>query len=111
MKDCPKRGDIYWITLDPTVGSETQKTRPCVIISNNAQNKKSSRIIMAPVTSKARSVYPFEAKVVVKGKTGKAMLDQLRAVDTVRLGKYMATLVIEEMMEVDKALKIALALD
>ena len=110
MNDHPKRGDIFWISLDPTVGSETQKTRPCVIISNNAQNKKSPRVIMAPITSKVKTIYPFEAAVMVNGKEGKAMLDQIRAVDKARLTGKITSIDILTMLEIEKALKIALAL-
>jgi mRNA interferase MazF len=110
IMDYPKRGDIYWVTLDPTVGSETQKTRPCLIISNNAQNKKSLRVIIAPVTSKLKKVYPFEAKVAVNGREGKAMLDQIKAVDKQRLGKRICVIDVETMIEIETALKIALAL-
>ncbi len=110
MDDYPQRGDVYWVTLDPTVGSETQKTRPCLIISNNAQNKKSLRIIIAPITSKVKTIYPFEAKVIVQGKEGKAMLDQIKTVDKQRLGKMITSLDAETMFEIDQALKLALAL-
>ena len=84
MSEYPKRGAVHWISLDPTIGSETKKTRPCVVISNDAQNKKSSRIIMAPITSNVSKIYPFEARVEVLGKEGKAMLDQLCGVDKAR---------------------------
>ena len=110
MNEYPKRGDVYWISLDPTVGSETKKIRPCVIISNDAQNKKSSRIIIAPITSNASRIYPFETRVEVLRKEGKAMLDQLRGVDKARLGKYITSLSSITMLDIDAALKIALAL-
>lgn len=108
--DYPKRGDLYWVKLDPAIGSETQKTRPCLIISNNAQNKKSQRVIIAPVTSQVKTIYPFETKVVVNGKLGKAMLDQIRTVDKQRLGQRMCSLDAETMLAVDIAIKISLAL-
>lgn len=110
MNRYPKRGDVYWISLDPALGSETQKTRPCVIISNDAQNKKSSRIIIAPITSNASKIYPFEAPVDVMGREGKAMLDQLRGVDKARLGKYVTSFDSQTMFAIDTALKIALGL-
>jgi len=69
MADYPKRGEIYWIQLDPTVGTEIQKTRPCLILSNNSQNKKGTRVIAAPITSKLKTLYPFEAKLIIKGRT------------------------------------------
>jgi mRNA interferase MazF len=110
MSDYPKRGDVYWVALDPAIGSETQKTKPYIIISNDAQNKKSLRTIIAPVTSKVKTIYPFETKVMVNGKEGKAMLDQIKAVDKKRLGKKICTVSIETLLEIDIALKIALAL-
>ncbi len=110
MTEYPKRGDIYWVNLDPTVGSETRKTRPCLIISNNAQNKISLRVIMAPITSNTKTIYPFEAKVMVKEKEGKVMLDQIRALDKQRLGKKIASIDLLTAIDVDKALKVALAL-
>lgn len=110
MNDYPKRGDVYWVTLDPTIGSETKKTRPCVIISNDAQNKKSQRVIIAPVTSKIKNVYPFETKVAVNGKAGKAMLDQIKTIDKQRIGKKISSLDNETMLEIEKALKVSLAL-
>jgi len=110
MNETLKRGDIYWVKLDPTIGTETQKTRPCIIISNDAQNKKSSRVIIAPVTSQTKIIYPFEASVIVNNKQGKAMLDQIKTVDKQRLGSRIGTLDFRAMMAVDIALKIALAL-
>jgi mRNA interferase MazF len=87
--DYPKRGDIYWIELDPTVGTETRKKRPCLILSNNIHNKKMPRVIAAPITSQIKTVFPFEMVIQVKDKQGKVMLDQLRCFDKQRLqGKY-----------------------
>lgn len=110
MNNFPKRGDIYWVKLDPTLGSGTKKTRPCVIISNNAQNKISARVIIAPITSQATKIYPFEAGVLINGKSGKAMLDQIRVVDKQRLGQKICSLDLETLLEIDSALKISLAL-
>lgn len=86
------------------------KTRPCLIISNNAQNKKSLRVIAAPITSNVNIIYPFEARVTVNGREGKAMLDQIRAIDKQRLGKKVLTVTSIAMEEVDAAIKIALSL-
>lgn len=83
---------------------------PCVVLSNDAQNKKSSRIIIAPITSNAQKIYPFEAHVEVLGKEGKVMLDQLRSVDKARLGKYATSFDMMTMLEIETALKVALAL-
>lgn len=110
MNDYPKRGDIYWVDLDPTVGTETQKKRPCLILSNNTHNKKMPRIIAAPITSQIKNVFPFEALVQIKNHQGKVMLDQLRCFDKQRLkGKYweLDALI---MQEIEEKLKILLAL-
>jgi mRNA interferase MazF len=110
MSSYPKRGDIYWVNLDPTVGSEIRKTRPGVIISTNAANEVSGRIIVAPITSKVHKIFPFEVKLEIKGVVGKVLLDQIRALDKVRLGSKISTCNTETMKLIDEALKIALSL-
>jgi len=110
MNNFPKRGDIFWICLDPAIGSETQKTRPCIVLSNNAQNKKSLRVIIAPITSNVKKIYPFEAILVVNGRKGKAMLDQIRSVDKKRLLKKICSVDTIATIEIERALKIALGL-
>lgn len=103
--DFPKCGDIYWIELDPTVGTETKKRRPCVILSNNAYNKYSTRIIAAPVTSQIKVVYPSELIVNVLGKSGKVMLDQIRSFDKQRLRGKLSELTLSEMREIGENFK------
>jgi mRNA interferase MazF len=110
MNDYPKRGDIYWIRLDPTIGTEIRKTRPCLILSNNSQNKKGLRVIAAPITSKIKNIYPFESKFVLKGRECKVLLDQLRALDRKRIDQKITSLDQETMVNVEQALKVALAL-
>lgn len=103
--DYPKRGDIYWIDLDPTVGTETQKKRPCLILSNNIHNKKMPRVIAAPITSQTKVIFPFELLVQIRDKKGKIMLDQLRCFDKQRLkGKYWSLDEIT-MQEIEEKLK------
>jgi len=110
MKKILKRGDIYWVALDPTVGTEIKKTRPALICSNDASNKMSSRIIVAPITSKITRLFPFEVEITINKIQGKVLLDQIRAIDKKRLGTYILTLDKETMNHVDAALKTALAL-
>lgn len=110
MAEYPRRGEIYWVRLDPTIGTETQKTRPCLILSNNSQNKKGFRVIAAPITSKVKIIYPFEAKVVIKGKECKVLLDQIRVLDKQRIGDKIDYIDLETMLQVETALKVALAL-
>ncbi len=67
-------GDVYWVELDPTVGSEIQKTCPCLIVSPDDMNRELPRVIIAPITSKGQSL-AFGPEVVVNGKMGKIELD------------------------------------
>lgn len=110
-KNFPQRGDVFWVKLDPTVGSEIAKTRPCVVISNNAGNEVSSRVIVAPITSSTKRVLPFEVPIILSDKTGKITLDQIRAIDKTRLSAKISRLDSETMDQVDEALKLVLALD
>jgi mRNA interferase MazF len=81
-----KRFDVYLINLDPTVGHEIKKTRPCLIISPDEMNRFISTIIVAPMTSKGRN-YPTRVSCTFKGKKGQVVLDQIRTVDKKRLVK------------------------
>lgn len=76
--------DIYWVNLNPTVGSEINKTRPAVVISPDASNKHLNTVLVAPLTSTIRK-FPMRVNVALKGKKGQAALDQIRCVDKSRL--------------------------
>lgn len=78
------RSEIYWVVLDPTVGTEIQKTRPCVVVSPDELNAKLHHVIVAPITSTIRTV-PFRILSTVEGRPANVLLDQLRAVDVSRL--------------------------
>jgi mRNA interferase MazF len=81
-----KRFDVYLVSLDPTVGAEIQKTRPCLIISPDEMNAYIQTAIIAPMTTKARS-YPTRVSCRFEGKDAHIVLDQLRTVDKSRLIK------------------------
>ena len=83
-----KRGDVYWVNLDPTVGSEIQKTRPCLIVSPDDMNAALPRAIIAPLTSGGQPL-GCRPEVEFKGKSARILLDQLRSVDKQRLGGKM----------------------
>jgi mRNA interferase MazF len=78
------RFDIYLVLLDPTVGSEIQKTRPCLVVSPDEMNHHIATIIVAPMTTKGRS-YPTRVPCRFEGVEGQVVLDQLRTVDKARL--------------------------
>lgn len=109
-KSFPKRGEIFWINLDPAVGTETQKTRPGLVISNDIGNEASDIVIVAPITSKVKNVFPFEVKIDVSGKAAKVMLNQCRAVDKRRLGQRIEEVDKSAMRKVEEAIKIVFSL-
>ncbi len=81
-----KRFEVYFVNLDPTIGSEIKKTRPCVIISPDEMNRNINTLIVAPITSKLRK-YPTRIGCKIEGKQGQIVLDQIRTVDKIRLIK------------------------
>ncbi|WP_176060217.1 type II toxin-antitoxin system PemK/MazF family toxin [Paraburkholderia sp. BCC1876] len=80
------RGEVWLVALDPTLGSEIQKTRPCVVVSPPEMHDHLRTVVVAPMTSKGRAA-PFRIPVTFKRKQGLILLDQIRAVDKVRLVK------------------------
>ena len=110
MKRVPRRGDIYWVALDPTLGTEIKKTRPAVIVSNNSCNAYGSRVVVVPVTTNVSSLYPGEARVEVEGRPCRVLGDQIRSIDKARLRTRIGTLRQEELHDVDVALHVTLDL-
>ncbi len=94
-----KRFEIYLINLDPTVGSEIQKIRPCLIISPDEMNNRIATVIVAPMTTKGRS-YPTRVDCQFEGKSGQIVLDQIRTVDKSRLVKRLGKISEETQCEV-----------
>ena len=106
----PRRGEVYWVALDPVIGSEVRKTRPAVIVSNDAMNRHGTRVVVVPLTSNVEGCYPGEALVQVKGKPARALGDQLRSIDKLRLRRRLDALAQAEVEAIDGALRITLAL-
>ena len=86
-----RRFEVWLINLDPTIGKEIKKTRPCLIISPNEANKYLETIIGAPMTTTIRN-YPTRVNCVFQKKTGQIAIDQIRALDKIRLVKKLGTL-------------------
>ncbi len=86
-----RRYDIYLVNLDPTQGSEMQKTRPCVVVSPDEMNRYISTVIIAPMTSTQRD-YPSRVNVTFQRKRGQVVLDQVRTVDRSRLVRRLGVL-------------------
>jgi mRNA interferase MazF len=94
-----KRFDVYLVNLDPTVGHEIKKSRPCLIISPDELNRYISTIIVAPMTTKGRT-YPTRIPCIFQDKKGQIILDQIRTVDKSRLLKRLGKIDIETQKEV-----------
>ena len=105
-----RRGDVWWVNFDPSVGGEIRKQRPAVIISNDAANRHLNRVQVVHMTSQVGRVYPSEALVRVKGVDSKAMADQLTTVSKKRLINLAGKLSGRDMKKVEHAVEIQLGL-
>ena len=86
-----KRFEVYLVNLDPTLGSEIQKTRPCLVVSPDEMNEHINTVIIAPMTTKGRS-YPTRVACQFQGKDGQVVLDQIRTIDKIRLVKKLGSI-------------------
>jgi mRNA interferase MazF len=87
----PKRFEVFLVTLDPTVGAEIRKTRPCLVVSPDELNDRLRTVIVAPLTT-VRRPYPSRVDVVFRERAGQVALDQIRTLDQERLLKRLGTI-------------------
>ena len=106
------RGEVYWVDLEPSVGSEANKRRPCVIVSRDASNRAAATVTVVPVTSNVSRMYPFNVYVEdTLERPSKVQVNQVRTVSKERLlGPPLAKLSGELMRQVDAALRLHLDL-
>jgi mRNA interferase MazF len=105
-----ERGEVYWISFDPSLGGEITKTRPAIVLSNNTANTHLNRLQVVPITSNIDRIYPGEAFVSLNTEKRKAMADQLTTVSKQRLGKKIGTLSPEDMGRVEVAVLLQLGI-
>jgi mRNA interferase MazF len=105
-----KRGEVWWVNFNPSVGGEIRKVRPAVILSNDTANKFLNRVQVVPITSKIEKVFPSEALITVEGNIVKAVADQISTASKFRFTKIMGELSPEDLRKVENAIKIQLDL-
>jgi len=105
-----KRGEVWWVNFDPSVGGEIRKKRPAIIVSNNFANKHLNRVQVVPLTSNSKRIYPSEAAITFRKKSSKAMADQLTTVSKQRLINKAGRISASELERLEDVIKVQLGL-
>lgn len=105
-----KRGEVWWVNFEPSMGGEIRKRRPAVIVSNDAANHYLNRVQAMPITSNVEKLYPSEAYIAFRGKKSKAMADQITTVSKKRLINMAGSISAFEMEGINKAITTQLNL-
>jgi mRNA interferase MazF len=102
------RGDVWWVALDPTQGSEIKKTRPCVVLTHDTLNRLRKTVVVVPLSTAAKPHPPITVAVTCQGQAAVAVIDQIRAVAKHRLQSKMETLSAEDLAAITRAISTIL---
>ena len=105
-----KRGDVFWVSFDPSISGEIKKKRPAVVVSTDKANPYLNRVVVIPFSSKISRIYPSEARISFQDKESKAMADQIRTISKRRLISKIGSLPWEEMKKIENKIKLFLEL-
>lgn len=106
----PRRGEVWWVAFDPSVGGEIRKTRPAVVVSNNAANNALNRVIVVPLTSRVEKLYPGEAMITLNGEQRKAVADQITTASKQRLRSKLGQVNGADMTAIENAILFQLGI-
>jgi len=106
----PRRGEVWWVSFQSSVGGEIRKTRPALVISNNAANAALNRVIVVPLSSQTETLYPGEALVTLNGEKSKAKADQIATASKQRLLNKAGNLSSADLAAVEKAVLLQLGI-
>ena len=105
-----RRGEVWWVQFTDRTGGEVRKSRPAIIVSNDAANEYANRVQVVPLSRQTAKLFPCEAKVTLKGSDSKAMADQIMTVSKERLSKRMGIVSAPDLQGVERVLRIQLNL-
>ena len=107
----PRRGEVWWVNLDPTIGSEIRKSRPCLILTNDVLNDRRRTVVVIPLSSSPQASPPILVPVICAGRSAVAVVDQIRAVSKQRLRQRMGEVSAADLASVEDAVRKVLQLE